>query len=129
MRAVLPSEIAMLDHILNSCQATSLAAAVLQGDLRGLGKVLSSDRIVEPKLAPLIPRMRAIKNAMIGAGAFGYTISDTGPTTVAMTDSELRGETIGEKMVEMFRKECNLKATTTVRSLERVGAWLISSNS
>ncbi|KAF6170601.1 hypothetical protein GIB67_017850 [Kingdonia uniflora] len=110
MRAVLPSEIAMLDHISNSSQS------------RSLGKTLFSDRIVESKLTLLIPRMGAIKNAMIGAGAFGCTISGAGPTTVAVTDSELRGEKIGEKMVEVFWKEGNLKATSTVRSLDRVGA-------
>ncbi|KAF6154327.1 hypothetical protein GIB67_026783 [Kingdonia uniflora] len=129
MRAVLPSEIAMSDHIWNSSQAGSLVAAVLQGDLRGLGKALSSDRIVEPKRAPLIPGMGAVKNAAIGAGAFGCTISGAGPTAVAVTDNEQKGRDIGEKMVEAFWREGNLKATATVRSLDRVGARLISSNS
>ncbi|KAF6149177.1 hypothetical protein GIB67_026033 [Kingdonia uniflora] len=117
MRAVLPSEIVMLDHISNSSQSGSL------------GKALSSDRIVDSKLTPLIPGMGAINNAMIGAREFRCTISGVGPTTVAMTDSELWGEKIGEKMVEVFWKERNLKATFTVRSLDRVGARLISSNS
>ncbi|KAF6159110.1 hypothetical protein GIB67_032727 [Kingdonia uniflora] len=107
MRAVLPSEIVMLDHISNSSQSGSL------------GKAFSSDRIVESKLTPLIPGMGAIKNAMIGARAFGCTISGAGPTTAALTDSELRGEKIGEKMVEAFWKEGNLKATSTVRSFDR----------
>ncbi|KAF6158700.1 hypothetical protein GIB67_040214 [Kingdonia uniflora] len=104
----------MLDHISNSIQSGSL------------GKTFSSDRIVESKLTPLIPGMGAIKNAMIGAGELGCTISGAAPTTVALTESELRGEKIGEKMVEAFWKEGNLKATSTVRSLDRVGDLLHS---
>ncbi|KAF6143518.1 hypothetical protein GIB67_029687 [Kingdonia uniflora] len=92
IRAVFPSEIAILDHISNSSQSGSL------------GKALSSDRIVELKLTPLIPGMGAINNAMIGAGAFGCSISGADLTTVVVMNSELRGGggNIGEKMVEAF---------------------------
>ncbi|KAF6168770.1 hypothetical protein GIB67_012168 [Kingdonia uniflora] len=105
MRAILPSEIAMLDHIWNSSQARSLVAAVLQGDLRGLGKALSSDRIVEPKRAPLIPGMRAMKNAAIGAEAFGCTISGASSTTVAVTDNELREKRLVRRWWRRFGKK------------------------
>ncbi|KAI5662639.1 hypothetical protein M9H77_21962 [Catharanthus roseus] len=44
---------------------------------------LSYDRIVEPKWAPLIPGMEAVKMAAIDAGAFGCTISGAGSTAVA----------------------------------------------
>ncbi|OVA00645.1 Homoserine kinase [Macleaya cordata] len=122
MRAVLPTEIGMSDHIWNSSQAGALVAGILQGDLRVLGKALSSDKIVEPRRAPLIPGMEGVKKAAIEAGAFGCTISGAGPTAVAVTDNEERGKEIGYKMVEAFLKEGNLKASATVRSLDRVGA-------
>ncbi|KAF6154146.1 hypothetical protein GIB67_016398 [Kingdonia uniflora] len=83
------------------------------GQSGSLGKALSSDKIVESKLTPLTFGIGVIKNAMIGAGAFGCMISGVDPTTIAVTDSELRGEKIGEKMVEVFWKEGNLKATST----------------
>ncbi|KAK9051876.1 hypothetical protein SSX86_028504 [Deinandra increscens subsp. villosa] len=129
MRAALPTEISMSHHIWNSSQAGALVAAVLQGDLVGLGKALSSDRVVEPKRAPLIPGMDAVKKAALLAGAFGCTISGAGPTAVAVTDDEEKGREIGEKMVEAFMAEGNLKAIAMVRKLDRVGARLVSSTS
>ncbi|KAL0361284.1 UNVERIFIED_CONTAM: Homoserine kinase [Sesamum radiatum] len=127
MRAALPPEITMSHHVWNSSQAGALVASVLQGDLNGLGKALSSDKIVEPRRAPLIPGMGAVKKAAIEAGAFGCTISGAGPTAVAVTDNEERGREIGERMVEAFMKEGNLKALAMVKQLDRVGARLVSS--
>lgn len=127
MRAALPKEITMSHHIWNSSQAGALVASVLQGDLDGLGKALSSDRIVEPRRAPLIPGMGAVKAAAIEAGAFGCTISGAGPTAVAITDNEENGREIGDRMVEAFMKEGNLKAVAMVRRLDKVGARLVHS--
>ncbi|KAI9181819.1 hypothetical protein LWI28_018959 [Acer negundo] len=127
MRAALPAEVGMPHHVWNCSQAGALVASVLQGDLVGLGKALSSDKIVEPKRAPLIPGMEAVKKAAIKAGAFGCTISGAGPTAVAIVEDEERGRMIGEQMAEAFWREGNLKAAVAVKRLDRVGARLISS--
>ncbi|KAK6946548.1 GHMP kinase N-terminal domain [Dillenia turbinata] len=127
MRAALPAEIGMSHHVWNCSQAGALVASVLQGDVEGLGKALSSDKIVEPKRAPLIPGMESVKKAAIEAGAFGCTISGAGPTAVAVIDCEEKGKEIGIKMVEAFLKDGNLKASAMVRRLDRVGARLVSS--
>ncbi|KAL8267962.1 hypothetical protein R6Q59_001760 [Mikania micrantha] len=129
MRAALPTEITMSHHVWNSSQAGALVAAVLQGDLEILGKALSGDRIVEPRRAPLIPGMDAVKRAALQAGAFGCTISGAGPTAVAVIDDEGKGMEIGEKMVEAFMVEGNLKAVAMVKKLDRIGARLVSSTS
>lgn len=128
MRAALPAEIGMPHHVWNCSQAGALVASVLQGDLVGLGKALSSDKIVEPRRAPLIPGMEAVKRAAIEAGAFGCTISGAGPTAVAVIDDEHAGHLIGKHMVEAFLKDGNLKASANVQQLDRVGARLISSS-
>jgi homoserine kinase len=127
MRSALPLEIPMSHHIWNSSQAAALVASVLQGDMVGLGKALSSDKIVEPRRAPLIPGMEAVKKAAIKAGAFGCTISGAGPTAVAIIDNEEEGRKIGEKMVEAFMEVGKLKAKATVSMLDRVGARVVSS--
>ncbi|KAF9607669.1 hypothetical protein IFM89_038140 [Coptis chinensis] len=108
MRAVLPTEISMKEHIWNSCQAGALVASVLQGDLRVLGKAMSLDKIVEPKRTPLIPGMEAVKRATLEAGAFGCTISGVGPMVVVVIDDPKKGEEIWNIMVEAFLKEGNL---------------------
>ncbi|KAA8546184.1 hypothetical protein F0562_020922 [Nyssa sinensis] len=127
MRAALPTEITMSHHVWNCSQAAALVASVLQGDLRGLGTALSSDKIVEPRRAPLIPGMEGVKKAAIEAGAFGCTISGAGPTAVAVTDDEEKGRDIGVRMVEAFMEDGNLKASAMVKRLDRVGARLVSS--
>ncbi|KAG6430498.1 hypothetical protein SASPL_108568 [Salvia splendens] len=115
----------MSNHIWNCSQAGALVASMLQGDLIGLGKALSSDKIVEPRRAPLIPGMEAVKKAAIEAGAFGCTISGAGPTAVAVIDSEEKSREIGERMVEAFSKDGNLKSLAMVKKLDRVGARLV----
>ncbi|KAL6978723.1 homoserine kinase [Sarracenia purpurea var. burkii] len=125
MRAALPTEITMSHHVWNCSQAGALVASVLHGDLKGLGTALSSDKIVEPRRAPLIPGMDAVKKAAIEAGAFGCTISGAGPTAVAITDDEERGREIGIRMVEAFMEDGNLKASVVVKMLDRVGARLV----
>jgi len=117
----------MPDHVWNSSQAAALVASVLQGDLLMLGKALSSDKIVEPKRASLIPGMDAVKNAAIQAGAFGCTISGVGPTAVAVTDNEEKGHIIAQHMIRAFQNEGNLNASANVNQLDRLGARLISS--
>lgn len=51
-----------------------------------LGSVMSSNGIVEPKRAPLIPGMVGVKKAMIEAAAFGCTIHGVRSTMVAVID-------------------------------------------
>ncbi|EPS62649.1 hypothetical protein M569_12139 [Genlisea aurea] len=127
MREALPLEIAMSEHIWNCSQVGALVSSILQGDIEGLGKALSSDKIVEPRRAALIPGMVAVKNAAIEAGAFGCTISGSGPTIVAVTDNEEKGVRIGEKMVKAFMNEGKLKAMAMIKQLDRVGARLVAS--
>ncbi|KAL4337653.1 hypothetical protein AHAS_Ahas12G0131700 [Arachis hypogaea] len=112
----------------NCSQAGALVAWVLQGDSPALGKALSSDKIVEPCCAPLIPGMEGIKRAALGAGAFGCTISGARPTAVAVIDDERKGMEIGECKVEAFFKEGNLKALANIKHLDHIGARLISGN-
>ncbi|XP_073102723.1 homoserine kinase [Elaeis guineensis] len=128
MRAALPPEVKMKDHVHNCSQAAALAAAVVQGDVKLLGMAMSSDGIVEPRRAPLIPGMVAVKKAAIEAGAFGCTISGAGPTAVAVIDGEKKGKEIGDRMVEAFLREGELKASATVARLDKVGARVISSS-
>nr|GEX70311.1 homoserine kinase [Tanacetum cinerariifolium] len=106
-------------------QAYALMAAVLQGDCVGLGKTMSSDKIVELRRMPSIPGMEDVKKVTIKAGAFGCTISGAGATAVSITDDEEKWKEIEEKM-EAFMVGGNLKASASVKKLDRVGAQLVS---
>ncbi|XP_024374981.1 homoserine kinase [Physcomitrium patens] len=128
MRAVLPTEISMKKHIANCSQASALVTAILQGDASLLGAALSSDTIVEPQRAPLIPGMNAVIAASKQAGAYGCTISGAGPTAVAITDTEEKGKAVAAAMVNAFNVHGNLKAEAHVNRLDREGARLIESH-
>ncbi|KAG6530328.1 homoserine kinase-like [Zingiber officinale] len=125
MREALPANIPLKDHIWNSSQAAALVAAVVQGNVRVLGSAMAADAIVEPRRAPLIPGMVGVKKAAMEAGAFGCTISGSGPTAVAVIDEEEKGNQIASRMVEAFTKEGNLQSIATVAKLDRVGARVI----
>uniref|UniRef100_J3LIR4 Homoserine kinase n=1 Tax=Oryza brachyantha TaxID=4533 RepID=J3LIR4_ORYBR len=129
MRAALPKQVAVQQHVRNSSQAAALVAAVLQGDAGVIGSAMSSDGIVEPTRAPLIPGMAAVKAAALEAGALGCTISGAGPTAVAVIEGEEKGEEVGQRMVEAFASAGKLKATATIAQLDRVGARVISTSS
>ncbi|KAL9231788.1 hypothetical protein vseg_006963 [Gypsophila vaccaria] len=127
MREALPKEITMAHHVWNSSQGAALVAAVMKGDVEGIGRAMSADTVVEPRRAPLIPGMEAVKKAAIEAGAFGCTISGAGPTAVAVVDREEVGRVVGERMVRAFRDFGGLGATAVVERLDRVGARVIDS--
>lgn len=80
---------------------------------------------MEPRRAPLIPGMSAVKVAAKAAGAYGCTISGAGPTAVAVTDSAAKAEAIGAEMVKAFREQGKLQAVATVAPLNREGARVL----
>ncbi|CAM0907093.1 unnamed protein product [Alopecurus aequalis] len=128
MRAALPKQVQMAHHVRNSSQAAALVAAVQQGNAAGIGSAMSSDCIVEPTRAPLIPGMVAVKAAALKAGALGCTISGAGPTAVAVIEGDEKGEEIAQRMIDAFWSAGKLKATATIAQLDRAGARVISTS-
>ncbi|KMZ57810.1 Homoserine kinase [Zostera marina] len=125
MRAVLPAEVSMKNHIHNSSQASAMVAAVMMGDLKIIGSALSSDVIVEPKRAALIPGMAGAKRAALDSGAYGCTISGAGPTAVAIVGDAETGKKVADAIVKAFWEEGRLKSTATITELDRVGARVV----
>ena len=84
-----------------------------------------SDGIVEPRRAPLIPGLSAVKVSAMSAGAYGCTISGAGPTAVAVVEEEEVGERVRRAMISAFKEQGKLDATGRVTALDRVGARLV----
>jgi homoserine kinase len=82
-RALLPDLTDRATWIQQMANTTALAHAFAIGDGALLGRALD-DRYAEPKRAPLIPRFYEMKQAAIEAGAFGCSISGSGPTLFAI---------------------------------------------
>ena len=86
-RALLPDASPRAEWIQQMANTTALAHAfaVADGDL--LRRALD-DRYAEPRRAQLIPRFAEVKRAALESGAFGCTISGSGPTLFAIAADE-----------------------------------------
>jgi homoserine kinase len=82
-RALLPEMLDRATWIQQMANTTALAHAFATGDGALLGRALD-DRYAEPRRASLIPQFREMKQAALDAGAFGCSISGSGPTLFAI---------------------------------------------
>ena len=93
---------------------------ILKKDVLLIGRSID-DKIVEPVRAPLIPGFYDVKAAALSHGAFGCSISGSGPSVFAITESLERGEVIGRAMAKAFEKH-GLQSKTYVSHVNREGA-------
>lgn len=100
-RALLPNEIDRATWIQQMANTTALAHAFATADGALLRRALD-DRYAEPRRAPLIPRFHDVKKAALGAGAFGCSISGSGPTLFAIAEDEAKARACAEAMQRAF---------------------------
>jgi len=86
-RALLPERSERAEWIQQMANTTALAHAFGAGDGELLRRALD-DRYAEPRRAPLIPRFYEVKRAALDAGAFGCSISGSGPTLFAIAPDQ-----------------------------------------
>ena len=82
-RALLPDASPRAEWIQQMANTTALAHAFAAADGELLRRALD-DRYAEPRRAPLIPKFDDVKRAALDAGAFGCSISGSGPTLFAV---------------------------------------------
>jgi len=102
-RAVLPDLVPREDAVHQAAQVGALVAAACAGDLELLGRAID-DRIAEPFRAPLLTGFREAKRAALAAGAFGCSISGSGPTAFALVGDAGSGERVAAAMREAYRR-------------------------
>jgi homoserine kinase len=84
-RALLGTTVALSDAIRQWANLGALVDALHRGDLSLLARSLE-DSIAEPRRAPLVPGLAAIKQAAADAGALGCSLSGSGPSLFALCD-------------------------------------------
>jgi homoserine kinase len=85
-RAILPQQWSRESWIQQMANTAALVAAFASGDGL-LARRALDDRYAEPRRAPMIPRFPEVKQAALDAGAFGCSISGSGPTIFAIVDT------------------------------------------
>src|SRR5258708_14989716 len=86
-RAILPMEWARGEWITQMANVAAMVHAFATGDGALLRRALD-DRYAEPRRASLIPHFYEVKQAALDAGAFGCSISRSGPTVFAIPPND-----------------------------------------
>jgi homoserine kinase len=100
-RALLPNETDRATWIQQMANTTALAHAFAIADGELLRRALD-DRYAEPRRASLIPHFYDAKRAALDAGAFGCSISGSGPTLFAIAADERMARACAAAMEHAF---------------------------
>lgn len=122
-RAALPEVVPRTVALHQAAQVAAIVAGAALGDVRLLGRAID-DRIAEPARAPLLLGFREAQAAALSAGAFGCSISGSGPSAFAVTDSDDAGKRIGAAMAAAYRG-ARVPCTVRVARADLRGARLL----
>jgi homoserine kinase len=116
-RAMLPETWPRTSWVQQMANTTALAHAFECGDSALLGRALD-DRYAEPFRANLIPHFLDVKRAAFLTGAFGCSISGSGPTVFAITADEATAQRCAAAMQTAFGE---IASTAHVGPIARQG--------
>ena len=100
-REVLPKYVPLSDAVRNLALASSLVLALESGDIEEVGKLLD-DYLAIPYRKPIIPWFDRVRKAALESGAYGLSISGSGPAVFALGENL---DEIGKAIVGAFEEE------------------------
>jgi homoserine kinase len=116
-RAILPQQWDRESWIQQMANTAALVTAFASGDGL-LARRALDDRYAEPRRAPMIPRFPEVKQAALDAGAFGCSISGSGPTIFAIVDTS----TSMNCLTAMRRAMDGIESESRIAPIARSGA-------
>ncbi|WGI18173.1 homoserine kinase [Methanonatronarchaeum sp. AMET-Sl] len=109
-RKTIPSKITLNQAKQNIYSASLITQGIIQGDIKKIGEGMQ-DTIAEPIRAQKIPGYKQAKQKALQKGAYGVTISGSGPTTIAVGPNPKK---IGKTIQKTYKKHnINSKLTIT----------------
>lgn len=102
-RSVLPKTVDRSVALQQAANVAAMVAAARAHDVRAFGRAID-DHIAEPARAGMLPGFEAAKRAALKAGAYGCSISGSGPTAFAVTDSATAAKGIATAMERAYRR-------------------------
>ncbi len=112
MRSLAPGEVPLNVYVENSSYLATLLAGLLTGDLKLAGYGMSNDVIVTKARSPHVPCYTEALEAAMKAGAYGFTLSGAGPSTIALVDE--RNARAVAKALEKAYSSCGVKAQVMI---------------
>ncbi len=123
-RGILPEFVSMTDTTAWASRLGLLINAFNQGDIEQIGRLIMSDRIVEPRRATLLEPYQNIKNRALLNGAMGCALSGSGPSMFAICDSESVAQTVCVGMKETCERD-GISGTVQVVEINLKGAYIV----
>lgn len=117
-RRVLPPKIPLKDAVRNIALASSLVLALKENDLKAVGRLLD-DRIALPYRRRLMPWYDRARKAALEAGAYGFSVSGSGPAVFAVGGDVAQ---IGKAVAEAF-EEFGIEVDVYVTKAGRGAVW------
>jgi homoserine kinase len=118
-RAILPKSVSLADSVFNVGSASMVVVGMMRNDLKLIGESMQN-HVIDSVCARLIPRYLDVRNSALQAGAFGVTISGSGPAMIAICGMDKREE-VASAMVDAFAKngiDSEVFITTVGRGVE-----------
>lgn len=122
-RKILKKTVALRAAITQWGNLAGLVAGLMQNDFKLISSSLK-DVIVEPVRSILIPKFNEVQKAALDAGALGCSISGSGPSIFALSDSNEKAEKIATLMQDTF-KSINIGSKVFVSRVNQVGVKVI----
>jgi homoserine kinase len=124
-RALLGDSVPLSDAIQQWANLGAFVDGLHRGDFAQISRSLE-DTIAEPRRAPLVPGLAAIKRAAAEAGALGCSLSGSGPSLFALCRAEADARRVAEAMEKAVAAEIGGESQTYVSSIAPHGARVIS---
>lgn len=103
-RALLGTTVLLADAVRQWANLGALVHALHTSDFALMSRALE-DAIAEPRRAPLVPGLAAIKTAAAEAGALGASLSGSGPSLFALCTDAAAGARVADVMATAVRRE------------------------
>ena len=123
-RALLGTTVPLADAIRQWANLGALVHGLHIGDFALISRALE-DSIAEPRRAPLVPGLAAIKRAAVDAGALGCSLSGSGPSIFALCRDRATADRVAPAMTAAVSKEIGGESQTYVSSISTRGAHVV----
>lgn len=125
-RALLGNQVPLGDAVQQWANLGAFVHGLHTGDFNLISRSLV-DTIAEPRRAPLVPGLAAIKLAAINAGALGCSLSGSGPSLFALCVGRTVAARVAAAMESAVRSHIGGHSQTYISEVAQQGARIVAS--
>ncbi len=126
-RSVLPDSLPLTTAVKQWGNVGGMSIALMTGDAKLAGKC-SEDVVAEPARAHLVPGFEEVKKAALREGAYGCTLSGSGPSMFAVASSDSAARRIARAMKSVFRAKARVDCDVYISRINMQGAEFVNRN-